>query len=242
MRYLLTFSYDGSKFSGYQKQVDKRTVQEEVEKVLSKITNREITIHASGRTDAKVHAVNQKAHFDLESRMKPETIIHGLNSLLPEDIHVKKIKRVKSNFHARYDVKEKEYIYKINTTDYNVFERDYVYQYNRSLSYPRMQRAIKNFIGTQDFKAVSKAEYRASYERTITSAYIVANPKGMTIVFRGTGFLRYMVRNMVGLLIEVGSAKRTCDSIRDVLASRDRTKAGITAPPEGLYLNDVFYE
>lgn len=241
MRYLMTFSYDGSKFSGYQKQIDKRTVQEEIEKVLSKITNHEITIHASGRTDAKVHAENQKAHFDLNSRMKINTMIHGLNSLLPEDIYVKKIEKVKEDFHARYDVKQKEYIYKINTNTYNVFDRNYIYQYNKSLSYPRMERAIKYFIGTRDFKAVSKAEYRVSYERTITSAYITPTPKYLIITFKGTGFLRYMVRNMVGLLIEVGSGKRSCESVLEVLESCDRTKGGITAPPEGLYLNDVIY-
>lgn len=242
MRYLITFSYDGTNFFGYQKQVDKRTVQEEIEKILCKITNQKIIIHASGRTDAKVHAENQKAHFDLQGRMKPETIIHGLNSLLPEDIRIKKIESVNKDFHARYDVKEKEYIYKINTNEYSVFERNYVYQYNKSLSCPRMDRAIRHFIGKHDFKAVSKAEYRVSYERTIKSAYITATPKYLIITFRGTGFLRYMVRNMVGLLIEAGSGKRTVDSIRDVLESCDRRKAGITAPPEGLYLNDVFYE
>lgn len=246
MRYLMTFSYDGTNFSGYQKQPKERTVQSELEKALKQINNnKKVEVHASGRTDAKVHALNQKAHFDLEIKITIDKLQKGINSLLPEDIYIKKIEEVSEEFHARYNALGKEYIYQINMGEYNPLERNYVYQYNNKLDVVEMERAIKYFEGTHNFKSFTKTnEEIQDYVRTISQTNIIRDSKNLnkiTLVFLGTGFLRYMVRNMVGILIEIGEGKRKSEDIIDILKEENRIKAGKTANPEGLYLKNVFY-
>ncbi len=243
MRYLITFSYDGSKYKGYQKQPDEVTIQGELERVLTHINNSEVLVSASGRTDAGVHALNQTAHFDLKINITPEKLKMALNSLLPDDIYVKKVEEVDSNFHARFNVKEKEYIYKINVGEYNPLEKDYVYQYNKELDIDKIKEAIKYFEGTHDFKSFTKNnDEKDDFVRTIINTSIDIKENIITISFRGTGFLRYMVRNMVGCLIEVGQLKRESIEVKTILEAKDRTKAGITARPEGLYLKEVSYK
>ena len=246
MRYLITFSYDGSNFSGYQKQPRERTVQSELEKVLKQINdNKKVDVHASGRTDAKVHALNQKAHFDLGIKITIDKLQKGMNSLLPEDIYVKKVEEVSEDFHARFNALGKEYIYQINMGEYNPLERNYVYQYNNKLDVVEMERAMKYLEGTHNFKSFTKTdEEKDDYVRTLSQTNLFRDTKDVnkiTLVFIGTGFLRYMVRNMVGLLIEIGEGKRKSKDIINILKEEDRTKAGKTANPEGLYLKNVFY-
>lgn len=245
MKYLITFSYDGTNYYGYQKQPNKKTIQNEIECALEKINNKKVVISSSGRTDAKVHALNQKAHFILDKEIPEEKLKSALNSLLPDDIYVKKVEIVNDEFHARFSVKAKEYIYKINMGEYNPLEKNYVYQLNHKLDVAEMERALKYLEGTHDFKSFSKTyEEEKDYVRTIVQTNLIRDIKNvneLTICFLGTGFLRYMVRNMVGTLIEIGEGKRKSEDIIDILASCDRTKAGKTAPPEGLYLNNVFY-
>jgi len=246
MRYFMSFSYDGSLFKGYQKQPKMRTVQGELEKVLKQINdNKKVEVHASGRTDAGVHALNQKAHFDLDINITPSNLLKGLNSLLPEDIYVKKIDTVSDNFHARFNAIGKEYVYIINMGEYNPIERNYVYQYNKKLDVVEMERAMKYLEGTHDFKSFTKTdEEKEDYIRTLSQTNLIRDPKDVnkiTLVFVGTGFLRYMVRNMVGILIEVGEGKRRSEEVINILREKDRTKAGKTANPEGLYLKNVFY-
>ena len=130
MRYLMTFSYDGTNYNGYQKQLNKNTVQDKIEEALKKITSSDISIHSSGRTDSKVHALNQKAHFDLDKKIEINKLKKGINSLIPDDIYIKDIIEVKDDFHARFDVKKKVYIYKLNVGIYNPLDRNYIYQYN----------------------------------------------------------------------------------------------------------------
>lgn len=246
MRYLMTFSYDGSKYKGYQKQEKERTIQGELEKALKKMAgNKKVDVHSSGRTDAKVHAINQKAHFDLDTKMTCDSMKKALNSLLPKDIYVKNIEEVNDTFHARYSAKAKEYIYIINMGEYNPIMKDYEYQYNKKLDVVEMERALKYLEGTHDFKSFTKADdERDDYTRTIIQTNLTRDLKQVnkiTISFLGTGFMRYMVRNMVGTLIEIGEGKKHSEEIIDILAAKDRRKAGITANPEGLYLKDVFY-
>lgn len=246
MRYFMSFSYDGSKYKGYQKQPNENTIQEELEKALTKInSNKEITINASGRTDAGVHAINQKAHFDMDIIIDCDKLKHSINSIIPKDIYVKGIVTVADDFHARYNVKAKEYIYKINTGIYNPIEKDYIYQHNKRLDVTEMQRALKYLEGTHDFRSFTKCdEEKEDYERTIVQATLERDTKNIhkiTISFLGTGFLRYMVRNMVGTLIEIGEGKLRSEEIIKILEAKDRTKAGVCAPPNGLYLKDVFY-
>ena len=246
MRYLMVFSYDGSKYYGYQKQPKKKTIQGEIEKVLKKINSEQkVDIHASGRTDAGVHALNQRAHFDMETKMTPDKLKHSINSLLPTDIYVKEIKEVEDDFHARFNVKAKEYIYKINMGEYDPIEKDYIYQYNKKLDVVEMERALKYLEGTHDFKSFTKAdEEKEDFVRTIVQTTFIRDLKNVnkiSISFLGTGFLRYMVRNMVGTLIEIGEGKYKSEDIIRILEAKDRRKACITAQPEGLYLRDVYY-
>ena len=243
MRYLMTFSYDGTDYNGYQKQKDGRTIQGILESVLTTINgNKLVSVSASGRTDAHVHAIGQTAHFDLNTKIEPNSLKRALNSMLPSDIYIKNVEIVKDDFHARYDVKSKEYIYVLNIGEYNPIERNYIYQYNKKLNVNSMKEAIKNLIGTYDFTSFTKADdERESYVRTIIEADISIDKDYITFRFLGTGFLRYMVRNMVGFLIEVGEGKRTSECVIELLELKDRTKAGKTAPPEGLYLKEVFY-
>ena len=242
MRYLITFSYDGSKYGGYQKQLDINTIQAELETALTKLNNKETSIVASGRTDRGVHAINQKAHFDLDINITPDKLKMALNSLIPNDIYVKDAKEVDSNFHARFNVKSKEYIYKINLGEYNPIEKDYIYQYGKSLDIKAMEEAIKYFIGMHNFKSLVAADdVRDNYDREIISANINVADDIMTISFVGTGFLRYMVRNMVGLLIEIGEEKRKPSDVLTILEKEDRKASGKTAPACGLYLKEVNY-
>ena len=140
MRYLMTISYDGTNYNGYQKQPGLVTIQSVIEDALTKInSNNKVIVHASGRTDSKVHALNQKAHFDLNNKLECSKIKRALNSLLPQDIYVKSVKEVDENFHARFDVVKKEYIYKINIGEYNPLDVNYIYQCNQLLNIDKIR-------------------------------------------------------------------------------------------------------
>ena len=246
MKYFMTFSYDGSNFNGYQKQPRARTVQKVIEDALKEINSgKSVNVCASGRTDAGVHALNQKAHFEMNIKITPDKLLKGLNSLLPEDVYVKKIEEVSDDFHARYSANGKEYIYKINMGEYNPIERNYVYQYNKKLDIIAMERGLKYLEGEHNFKSFTKTnEEITDYVRTISQTSITRDNKDInkiTIMFVGTGFMRYMVRNMVGLLIEIGEGKRNPEDIIEILKHENRIFAGITAPACGLYLRNVFY-
>lgn len=246
MRYLITVSYDGTLFAGYQKQPKERTVQGEIEKALKEINGgRKVDVHASGRTDAKVHALAQKVHFDLSTKITCDKLLKALNSLLPEDIFVKNVTEVSDEFHARFSAIGKEYVYILNMGEYNPLERNYVYQHNKKLDVVEMERAMKYLEGTHNFKSFTKADdEKDDYVRTISQTNLIRDTKDVnkiTLVFLGTGFLRYMVRNMVGTLIEVGEGKIKSEEIIDILNKEDRKEAGKTANAEGLYLKNVFY-
>lgn len=242
MRYLITFLYDGSKYFGYQKQKGVNSVQEDLEKVLSLINNKPVNVCASGRTDAGVHANGQCAHFDIDINITPDKLKNALNGLLNGNIYVKSVVEVPDTFHARFDVKQKEYIYKINTGEYSPIYKDYIYQYCKPLDVDSMKTAIKLFEGEHNFKSFTKANVETNnFVRTIYSTAVTKDNDIITIKFVGNGFMRYMVRNMVGFLIEIGEGKRNISDVNSVLLEEDRTKAGKTAPPEGLYLNKVTY-
>ena len=242
MRYLMTFSYDGSNYNGYQKQPNKNTVQNKIEEALKKITSTDITIHSSGRTDSKVHALCAKAHFDLEKTIEIDKLKKSINSLIPEDIYIKKIEEVDDSFHARFNVIEKRYLYKINMGEYNPIERNYVYQLNKTLDIVKIKEAKDYLIGTHNFKAFTKTDItKEDYIRTIYDIKTHEKDNILSFEFIGSGFLRYMVRNMVGTLIEIGENKLKPTDILNILESEDRKTAGKTAPAVGLYLKDVKY-
>ena len=246
MKYFMTFSYDGTNFNGYQKQPRERTVQKVMEDVLKEINGGKIVnLCASGRTDAGVHAINQKAHFEIDTKITCDKLKRGINSLLPPDIYVKKIEEVSDDFHARFSAIGKEYIYKINMGEYDPIERNYVYQYNNKLDVVAMERGLKYLEGEHNFKSFTKTNDEiVDYVRVISATSLDRDLKDLNkivITFVGTGFMRYMVRNMVGLLIEIGEGKRNPEEIIDILKHEDRTFAGKTAPACGLYLRNVFY-
>lgn len=243
MRYLVTFSYDGSSFNGYQKQEGLRTIEEEFEKALSYINGqKETLIVSSGRTDKGVHALCQKAHFDIDVEITDYKLKRALNSNLPADIHVVSVVRVDDGFHARYMAKKKVYKYYLNMGEYNPLERNYVYQYCKELDVYKMKQAIHDFVGIHDFKSFTpNKDKRNNYVREIYDANIEVINDKVIFTFIGNGFIKYQIRNMVGYLIRIGEGKKSVDSIPDVLLSKDRTSASITAYPEGLYLVDVEY-
>ncbi len=243
MRFLIKFSYDGSNYIGFQRQPNKDTIQRRLEEALQKINNDNYTqITATGRTDKKVHALCQYAHVDLSIEITEYKLKRALNSNLPPDIHIINVKKVSPDFHARYNVKEKEYKYYLNMGEYNPIQRNYVFQYNHSLNIKKIKRAIKYFKGTHDFRAfVTDNKEKSNCIRTIFSAKVKRKRNILIFTFNGNGFLRYQVRNMIGILIKVGENKLSPKAVDKILKSKNRDKLGKTAPPEGLYLNKIIY-
>ena len=242
MRYLIIFSYDGSNFHGFEKQPNYRSVESELEKAVSYINNKFTSITASGRTDKGVHAIKQYAHVDIDVQITEYKLKRAMNSLLPNDIHVIETKVVSNDFHARYMVREKKYEYRLNIGEYNPCERNYVYQFNKNLNIELMEYAIKDFIGKYDFKSFTpnKAK-KENYEREIFDAYIKKEKDIIIFTFIGNGFIKYQIRNMVGLLIQLGSEKKDKNSVKNILKNKNRSQGFRTAHPEGLYLVDVKY-
>ena len=243
MRYKITFSYDGTNFNGYQVQPKLRTVQECLEQAVSYLNKQTYTqVVSSGRTDKGVHAIAHVAHFDLSINNSLDKIKRGLNSNLPDDIHVIDVEKVSDDFHARYSAKKKEYIYKINLGEYNPIDRNYVYQYNKELDIEAMSKAIKYFEGEHDFTSfVSSEDIREDKVRTIYKTNIKRNKDILEISFIGNGFMKYQVRNMVGLLISVGEHKKEISEVEKIINNKNRSQKFITAAACGLYLKKVWY-
>ena len=243
MRYLMTFAYDGSKFHGYQIQKGLRTVQEEIETELTRLNGmHKVKLIASGRTDALVHAHNQKGHFDFIKEIKPDKVRNSLNRLLKGDIYIKSIEIVNDDFSARHDVKEKTYEYKLNMGEYNPIEMNYVYQYCKNLDVAKMKEGSSFLIGEHDFSSFVKKD--SLKEDNVRNIYKIAFKEAdniLTIDITGNGFMRYMVRNIVGTLIAVGEGKIKPSKVKEILDKKDRIYAKKTAPACGLYLKEVKY-
>ena len=231
-------SYDGSKFYGYQIQNNKKTVEGEIEKVLSKILNTNINTIASSRTDRGVHALNQYCHFDYDKKIDVKKLKHSMNSLIDKSIYIKKILVVDDNFHARYNVLEKQYIYKINMLDYDPINKDYIFQYNKKISKELLDIFINKISGFHNFKSFTSDKDKNSYERNIKVEYKIQN-KTLYLIFSSSGFLRYMIRNIVGLLIDINEGKKKIEDIDLIFKSQNRTSCGKCAVPCGLYLNKI---
>ena len=243
MRFLIKFSYDGTAYNGFQTQPGLETIQEKLENALKIINNGKITpIIATGRTDKGVHALCQYGHADIDVNITEKKLKRAMNSNLPDDIHVIETKIVEDDFHARYNVKTKEYQYVINVGEYNPLERNYVFQYNYDLNVEAMADAIKVFVGEHDFRAfVTDNKEKENCVRTIFYASLEKSCDKIVITFRGNGFLRYQIRNMVGILIKVGENKISTEDVEKILQSKDRTTGGKTSPASGLYLTNVEY-
>jgi tRNA pseudouridine38-40 synthase len=240
----LTIEYDGTVYRGWQRQAEGPTVQAEIERALGQMTRATITLTGAGRTDAGVHALGQVANFRCDTRLTPIAILKGLNSLLPKDIAVRDCCGVPEEFHARFAAKSKRYQYCIlNRTARAAVGRDYAWFIHQPLNTRAMEQATEHLIGRQDFKAFESAgSPRVHTERHVMHAgWTAGEDRRLTFRIEADGFLRGMVRNIVGTLVAVGLGKLSPQEVGEILASRDRRRAGAAAPARGLFLVEVQY-
>ncbi|WP_062349871.1 tRNA pseudouridine(38-40) synthase TruA [Bacillus kwashiorkori] len=236
-------AYDGTNFAGFQIQPNVRTIQGEIEKVLAKMHRQEVRIHASGRTDGKVHAVGQVFHFDSNIHMQKDQWKRALNSMLPEDIVISSVEFVSTEFHARFSATAKEYHYKVSLKkDKDPFMRNYAYHFPYSLDLLAMNEAIGYLLGEHDFSSFCSAKTSVTdHIRTIYHIDLQEQNGELIFQIKGNGFLYNMVRIIVGTVLEVGIGARKAEEIPIIIAKKDRAFAGKTAPGHGLYLMKVDY-
>lgn len=235
--------YDGSAYHGFQRQKNVITIQESLEESIKTITGEQISITGCGRTDAGVHAAGYVANFYSETKIPLKKLPLAINAYLKDDIRVKKAEYVLDDFHARFSAKKKTYSYKIiNSPVSDVFIRNYAWFYPVKLDYQKMQKAAKNFVGKYDFAAfMSAGSPVKTTVRTISELSLSMSENTITMDITADGFLYNMVRIIAGTLVYCGNNKIEPDNIPMIINSRERTLAGITAPPEGLTLKEVFY-
>ena len=240
----LTIEYDGSHYAGWQRQPNAVTVQQKIEEALKKLTGEKIRVTGSGRTDSGVHARGQAANFLTNSSIPPEKFSYALNSLLPRDIRIVCSREVDGSFHARFSATGKRYKYSLIVCPHGTaIGYQYLHHVRVPLDIAAMREAVGYFSGTHDFAAFMAAGSPVrSTVRTIYDARLEWDDPFLYFIVKGDGFLYNMVRIMVGTLIEVGIGKIDPLAIPDILRSRDRRKAGPTAPPQGLSLEEVYYE
>lgn len=238
-------SYNGARYHGYQIQNNAESIQQTVENAIKTLIGEAITINGCSRTDTGVHAKAFVFNFKTENNIPCSGFIKGVNALLPTDIAILSCEEVDDNFHARFDSKGKEYLYRINGAEVrDVFAENLAMHYPYKLDYEKMRSAAKLLCGTHDFAAFCKAEAKehlATTVRTVYSVDIIENNGYTEIYVSGDGFLHNMVRIIVGTLIYISEGKRTEQDIKNALETGDRELAGKTVAPCGLYLNKVFY-
>lgn len=242
----LTISYDGAGFSGWAVQPGRRTVEGELGAALETLVKEPVKLAVAGRTDAGVHALGQVAGFPLERSIAPDALARALNARLPHAVRVMSAEEAPAEFNARFDVRTKTYRYRIwNKEAISPFERRYAWHLAGELDVDRMAAAARLVEGKHDFAAfqASGSSTKTTERVVISSHFERRRSDAPRIVYEisGEGFLRHMVRNIVGTLVEIGRRRRNVEWMADVLASRDRSKAGPTAPPEGLFLVRVVY-
>lgn len=239
MRYLVTTSYDGSNYNGFQKQNNGIGIQEEIEKAFKLMTQTEITIHSAGRTDKGVHAIGQAFHFESDLNIQPQTWVRLLNSRLPSDIRITSVKEVSSDFHARFSAKKKIYHYYIAKKPSTPFNSRY--EVYKELNIKKVKEAAKYLVGTHDFKGFSKLIKGKPTIKTLYKLKIRSTKKHYIFEFEGNSFLRYMIRSIMGTLIEIGENKKDPLIIKEILETKERKLAGKTAEAKGLFLVKIFY-
>lgn len=241
---LFKIKYDGSSFHGWQIQPNGITVQQCLGEAFESIFGQKVNINGCSRTDAGVHANEFCFNVKIDTQMSEERIITAINSKLPPSAAVYACREVKEDFHARFDCKGKEYIYRVLNTPYpDPFLRDRAYHYKYPLDEKMLDREAKAFIGTHDFMAFCASG--SSVQTTVRTVYdFSVRRENDEVIFSvsGDGFLYNMVRIAVGTLIDISRGKIERGSIPQIIESKDRNMAGVTAPPCGLYLNKVFYE
>ncbi|MHB8908190.1 MAG: tRNA pseudouridine(38-40) synthase TruA [Syntrophales bacterium] len=240
----LIIEYDGGAYCGWQRQENGLSVQQVLEECIGRMTGEAIRVIASGRTDAGVHALGQVAHFRTVSLLGERNLLMGINSLLPPDIVVREVCEVPDSFHARFDAVSKVYLYRIcNRPVRSALERNTAWFIWEPLDMAKMAEALPVFQGRHDFSSFCSTHTDSpDHVRTISAISAEKDASGMiTISLEADGFLRYMVRTIVGALVDIGRGKCSPEELAGILALKDRRRAGITAPPQGLFLKEVKY-
>ncbi len=243
---LLVMEYDGTRYDGWQKQGNTgNTIQEKLESALSRWAGEPVEVSGSGRTDAGVHARGQTANFRMDDAVfgTADAVVSYLNRYLPEDIRVLSAREVPERFHSRLSAVSKTYAYYVETADKKaVFERKYVYGLGRKPDIDAMRRAAKSLTGEHDFRSFcANRRMKKSTVRDLESVEIREEGTKIVFLYRGNGFLYHMVRILTGTLLEVGLGERDPQDMEAILAAKDRSAAGTTVPPEGLFLVGVDY-
>ena len=244
--YKLTIEYDGTRYNGWQRlKGNDNTIQSKLETVLSRMTGKEVQVTGAGRTDAGVHARGQVANVFLDTELREAEIREYMNRYLPEDIRIIEVKKAEERFHSRFCAKEKLYCYYISTGEKpSVFDRKYVYHIGYMPNLERMREAASFLTGKHDFKSFCGNKHmKKSSVRDVHSIDIDFDEKNgiIKISYRGDGFLQYMIRIITGTLLETGMGRREPSDMEAVLSALDREKAGYTVPPQGLFLERVYY-
>lgn len=240
----MSIEYDGTRYKGWQKQKgDIPTIQAKIENVLSKMTGEDIQVVGCGRTDSGVHAENYIANFHTNCTLTVDDMLNYLYEFLPEDIVVKSMKDTTERFHARYNVKSKTYVYRINNNRFrNVFNRKYAYHTDEKLNLNEMRNAAEVLIGTHDFKSFTSLKSSTkSTVRTINHIHITEDDGMIEIEVNGNSFLLNMVRIITGTLLEVGKGNLKRDDIERILKEMKRSEAGPIAQAKGLCLKSIQY-
>ena len=240
----LLIEYDGTNYLGWQVQPKGSTIQGVLEEKLGLLTGEPIRLFGSGRTDSGVHAFGQVAHFKTRSQMDIRTIQKALNSLIPSDIVIRKAEEVAEDFHARKHSKSKVYEYRIlNRILKSAFHREYAWYIPQELNFSEMKKAGRSLIGEHDFSAFRSvgSPTRTTVRRVIRAEWKREGEGFICFEIEANGFLKQMVRAIIGTLVEVGQGKMNAVEFRKILESKDRKKAGPTAPAHGLFLREVKY-
>ena len=240
----LCLAYDGHRYHGWQRQKNGVTIQGIIEEKIKRMLGKPVKLIASGRTDAGVHAVNQVCNFITQSDLSPHVVKTGLNSLLPSDILIKTAEYVPLEFHARFNAKNKAYEYRIlNGEEPDIFTRRYLWHIRTPLDTEEMARALSLLLGRHDFSSFrSSGSDNKDPVRLVTKALLHGpENKLLRINIEAEGFLRHMVRNIVGTVVEVGLGKMDRVKFKKIFEARDRRLAGVKAPPQGLFLVNVQY-
>ncbi len=240
----LRLEYDGTAYGGWQVQPNAPSVQAAVESALATLTGEPVRVTAAGRTDAGVHALGQMANFRTGTRVPLRGFLHGLNALLPADIAVRQVDRMPDTFDCRRSAAGKTYRYRLHVAPApSAFARRTSWRVRGRLDLGALRAGARHLVGTHDFGSFQAAGCAArTTVRTVTAVDVDARGEFVEITVEGTAFLRYMVRILVGTLVEAALGRRDPDGIPDLLARPDRTRAGPTAPPQGLFLVAVRYD
>jgi len=244
MRIAAIVEYLGTNYAGFQIQPNQNTIQLCIQNALSKIANHDVKIEASGRTDAGVHALGQVFHFDTESQRPLSSWRKGANSFLPYDISIKWVSEVDENFHARYNVKEREYQYLLH---HNETPSAIWYQkaghYGYEINFKLLDKVLREFIGKHDFSSFRSSECQSKKpERIMYGASYQKKENFILFKFTADGFLHHQIRNMMSVILDIVSGKKPLDYVQYLFEVKDRTKASNTFSPNGLYLTNIKYE